>query len=106
MNKLIFLLPAILLTVPGIVYASSSLSNNQPPINPEFAPDKSCQFDVFQDKCVPGTEQECPEGFGTNDPGTCFPVDKNGYADCPDGYGLRDDDETGQCYPNDSGDDD
>ena len=88
------------------VYASSSLSNNQPPINPEFDPDKSCQFDVSQDKCVPGTEQECPEGFGTNDLGTCFPVDENGYAICPQGYGLLDDYEDGQCYPDGDDEDD
>lgn len=72
---------------------------DRPAINPEFAPDRSCLFDVFQDKCVPGTDQECPKDFGINDAGTCFP-----YVfiteGCPDGYHSMDDDETGQCYPN------
>jgi hypothetical protein len=46
--------------------------NNRPQINLEFAPDESCLFDVFQLKCIPGSQQECPEGFGNNDPETCF----------------------------------
>jgi hypothetical protein len=37
---------------------------NRPAINPDFDPDRSCLFDVFQLKCIPGSEQDCPEGFG------------------------------------------
>ena len=103
----------ILLSVPN-VYASSdgfsgddfiSSKSQRPTINEDFNPDKSCQFDVFQLKCIPGSEQDChEEGFGNNDADTCFPLDENGNADCPDGYGLLDDDETGQCYPKDEQD--
>jgi hypothetical protein len=51
---------------------------------------------VYQLKCIPGSEQSCHEvGFGNNDDSTCFPVDENGYALCPEGYDLLDDDETG-----------
>jgi hypothetical protein len=73
-------------------------------INPDFAPDESCLFDVFQDKCVPGSQQECPEGFGTNEDYNCIPLINDGQWGCPDdGYHSVDNDETGQCYPN-SGD--
>jgi hypothetical protein len=57
---------------------------------------------VFQLKCIPGSQQDCHDvGFGNNDDYTCFPVDENGYLDCPEGYHSRD--ETGQCYPNEKG---
>jgi hypothetical protein len=42
----------------------------RPPINPDFDPDYSCLFDVYQVQCIPGSEQECPEGFGNNEKST------------------------------------
>ena len=78
----------------------------RPPINPDFAPDYSCLFDTFQLKCIPGSEQECPEGFGNGDPETCFAetfINGKWEWKCPKGYHNVDDDETGQCYPNEGG---
>jgi len=65
--------------------------------NPFFGPDYSCLFDAYQLHCIPGDQQECPEGFGQNEDGTCV-VSKRGEG-CPEGYYGTDDDETGQCYP-------
>lgn len=46
----------------------------RPAINPDFNPDYSCLFDVFQLKCIPGSEQECPKPrFSAGDPEMCFP---------------------------------
>ena len=73
------------------------LQDNRPAINPDFAPDYSCLFDTYQAKCIPGSEQECPEGLGgNNDDETCVPE----HDQCPEGYNTEDDDETGQCQPN------
>lgn len=36
------------------------LQTSRPAINPDFAPDRSCLFDVYQLHCIPGSEQECP----------------------------------------------
>ena len=47
--------------------------------------------------CIPGEDQECPQGFGNNEDETCFLTHKGG---CPEGYYGVSDDETGQCYPN------
>ncbi len=81
--------------------------SQRPPINTEFDPDESCLFDVYQKQCIPGSEQECPRPqFGNNEDYTCFPKTFiNGTWDweCPEGYHSEDDDETGQCYPNDKG---
>jgi hypothetical protein len=52
-------------------------------------------------KCIPGSEQVCPEGFGTNDDETCFSYEY--WEGCPKGYHDREYDETGQCYPNKDG---
>ena len=82
--------------------SSSALS--RPAINPDFDPDYSCLFDVEQIQCVPGSQQECPRPqFGNNEDDRCFPVNDKGYHVCPDGYHGTDDDETGQCYPNENG---
>ena len=70
---------------------------NRPAINEDFDPDQSCLFDVFQLKCVPGSQQECPEGFGSAESEDCFPEHRDG---CPEGYHGTDNDETAQCYPN------
>ena len=67
-------------------------------------PDESCLFDIEQIKCLPSPiTDECPENFGTNEDGQCFPLNEDGDWECPEGYHGEDDDETGQCYPNDEG---
>jgi hypothetical protein len=36
-------------------------------------PDKSCLFDVYQEKCLPSPiTDDCPESFWTNEDGYCF----------------------------------
>jgi len=71
--------------------------SNRPPINPDFDPDYSCLFDTYQAKCIPGSEQECPEGLGgSNDDQTCVPD----HDKCPEGYHSSEADETGQCIEN------
>ena len=91
-------------TLANVYAITNSTSNVNVPLykqieklieNPFFAPDASCEFDAYQLQCIPGDHQECPEGFGSNEDGTCF-VDRIG---CPDGYHNAEDDETGQCYP-------
>jgi len=94
------------------VYAiTNSTSNVNKPLyqqiedlieNPFFAPDASCLFDAFQLHCIPGDHQECPEGFGGNEDGTCFAktfINGTWKWECPAEYHSVDDDETGQCYP-------
>ena len=102
------IIAAVLLLPVGNVLASSdsdftgdnfkAYKSDRPAINEDFDPDESCHFDVYQLKCIPGANQECPEGFGNNDDSTCFPS-----TDCPKDYHWTEDDETGQCYPNDKG---
>ena len=75
-------------------FATNS-KQDRPAINPDFDPDESCDFNTFQLKCIPGSEQDCPEGFWSNEDYTCHLS-----GDCPEGYHGVDDDETGQCYPN------
>jgi hypothetical protein len=103
---------AIILTIPTTtnLFASeraddlaSMYKEDRPAINPDFAPDESCLFDIFQDKCAPGSQQECPEDFGTNEDLNCVPQINDGHRMCPDGYHTSDGDETGQCYPNSNG---
>ena len=80
--------------------------SNRPPTNPDFNPDYSCLFDVFQLKCIPGSQQECPEGFSAGDPETCFAetfINGKWEWECPEGYHSVEDDETGQCYPDSEG---
>src|ERR687892_1605763 len=72
---------------------------NRPAINLEFDPDYSCLFDVFQLKCIPGSEQECPEGYGGGDTENCLPR----HSGCPEGYHSTSGDETGQSYPDSKG---
>ena len=85
---------------------SPKYNKDRPAINPDFDPDKSCLFDILQDKCDPGTEGECPEGFGQNSDNRCVPrtfVDGEWKWICPEGYHSAYEDESGQCYPNDEG---
>ncbi len=107
--KYVIIIGAIIAVLLGSVQiaAATSISwGDRPAINPDFAPDESCLFDVAQDKCDPGTEGKCPEGFGRNEDGLCNPrklVDGEWKWLCPDGYHEAWEDETGQCYPNDEG---
>jgi hypothetical protein len=71
---------------------------NRPAINPDFAPDESCDIDLYQLKCIPGSEQDCPEGWQNGEDNICSPS-----GPCPEGYHGADDDETGQCYSNEEG---
>jgi hypothetical protein len=89
----------------GQIAAASTLVG-RPAINPDFDPDKSCLFDITQDKCELGSEQECPEGFGTNEAYRCVPrtlVNGEWKWLCPEGYHSEFEDETLQCYPNEEG---
>jgi hypothetical protein len=74
--------------------------SDRPAINEDFNPDRSCMFDAYQLRCIPGADQVCPEGFGNNDDSTCFFFHKKG---CPEGYHSTENDETGQCYSNEEG---
>jgi hypothetical protein len=74
--------------------------SDRPAINEDFNPNRSCMFDAYQLRCIPGADQVCPEGFGNNDDSTCFLFHKEG---CPEGYHSTDNDETGQCYSNEEG---
>ena len=84
-------------TESGFVVHSKS---DRPAINEDFNPDRSCMFDAYQLRCIPGAGQECPEGFGNNDDSTCFFLHREG---CPEGYHSTDNDESGQCYSNEEG---
>jgi hypothetical protein len=116
-----FLLAIILILLVPPVYAENELFNdegyllfqrNRTAINEDFKPDYSCLFDVFQEKCIPGSQQECPKPyFSNNEDYACFPKTLiNGtypynhnatyYWKCPVGYHNVDEDETGQCYSN------
>lgn len=64
-------------------------------------PDHSCIFNVYQPKCAPDEDGNCPDGFNLNEDGRCFPDHHD--EGCPDGYHGVDDDETGQCYSDDEG---
>ena len=78
--------------------------SKRPAINEDFDPDESCLFDAFQLKCITGANQQCPRPqFGNNEDYTCFPltlVDGDWKWVCPQDYHTIEDDETGQCYPN------
>ena len=66
-------------------------------------PDESCLFDVYQIKCLPDPiTNECPPEFGQNEDGECFPTPMGEWT-CPEGYHSEDDDESGQCYPDEEG---
>lgn len=64
--------------------------------NNDDGPDKSCLFDVYQSKCAPDKNNNCPDGFNMNEDGRCFP--DHHEEGCPNGSHGVDDDETGQCY--------
>ena len=62
--------------------------------NPQ--PDRDCLFDPSLPKCAPNETGKCPEGFGMNGDGQCFPR----HDRCPEGYHSHEDDESGRCIPN------
>ena len=71
-------------------------THDRPAINPDFAPDEDCNI-AYELKCVPGTDQKCPEGYNGGDDNVCSP------KECQEGYHEEEDDETGLCYPDDEG---
>lgn len=68
----------------------------RPAVNPDFDPDEDCNI-AYELKCIPGSQQDCPEGFHNGEDDVCSPVG------CQEGYHGVDEDETGLCYPNDEG---
>jgi hypothetical protein len=77
----------------GITINATEPVPPQPNTTQPGGPDQDCLFDPSLSKCTPGPEG-CPEGFGTNENGQCFPL-----GGCPDGYHSVEDDESGTCYP-------
>jgi hypothetical protein len=73
------------------------------PSNSRFDPDEDCLFNVDQPKCTPPEGVDCPEGFGTNEDRQCFPLNEDGDWECPEDHHSVEDDETGQCYPDEEG---
>ena len=69
---------------------------DRPAINPDFDPDEDCNLE-YHLKCIPGSEQDCPEGYHNGEDNVCSPME------CQEGYHSVDDDETGLCYPNSEG---
>lgn len=67
------------------------------PISHNFDPDESCNLNAYQLKYIPGSEQDCPDGYHNGEDNLCSPVE------CQEGYHGEDDDETGQCYPDSEG---
>lgn len=72
--------------------------SNTPIVADKSQPDGDCLFDPSLLKCAPDENRNCPEGFGMNEDGQCFP-----RGGCPDGYHRVDDDESGRCIPNSDG---
>jgi hypothetical protein len=81
---------------PGIRPCPGQPILNPPPSNSTIplGPDERCLFDPTLPHCIPAPGVDCPEGFGANDDGQCFPL-----GGCPDGYHSNEDDESGICYP-------
>jgi hypothetical protein len=68
-------------------------------INPEFAPDESCDL-KWELKCIPGSQQSCfdeLEGFNNGEMNVCTPIG------CPNGYHDNFEWEDNVCYSNDQG---
>lgn len=70
--------------------------SDRPAINPDFDPDEDCNI-AYELKCIPGSEQECPEGFHNGEDNVCSPIE------CQEGFHNEEDNETGLCYPNEEG---
>ena len=65
------------------------------PVSRELADKEDCLFNTELPKCAP-IDGKCPDGFGKNGYGQCSVF----HDGCPDGYHTTEDDETGECNPN------
>jgi hypothetical protein len=72
----------------------------RPAINPDFAPDESCD-PKWELKCIPGSEQGCfgdgLEGYNNGEMNVCTPIG------CPDSYHDNFEWEDNICYSNEQG---
>jgi hypothetical protein len=70
-------------------------TENRPAINPDFAPDRSCDL-KWELKCIPGSEQQCSDlrGYDNGEMNVCTPIG------CPDGYHGNFEWEDNVCYSN------
>lgn len=70
-------------------------TENRPAINPDFAPDRSCDL-KWELKCIPGSEQKCSDlrGYDNGEMNVCTPIG------CPDGYHNIAEDEDNICHSN------
>jgi hypothetical protein len=70
----------------------------RPAINPDFAPDESCDL-KWELKCIPGSEQQCNEieGYNNGEMNVCTP------KGCPNGYHDNFEWEDNICYSNEQG---
>ena len=70
--------------------------NPDPSPNPQqiFAPNHDCMFNPDLPKCIPPEGGSCPNGFGMNEDGQCFPD-----TECPSGHARMDDDKSDACIP-------
>ena len=70
-------------------------TKNRPAINPDFAPDRSCDL-KWELKCIPGSEQTCLDidGYNNGEMNVCTPIG------CPDGYHDNFEWENNICYSN------
>lgn len=69
--------------------------SNSQLVTTKSQPDGDCLFDPSLPKCAPDENGNCPEGFGMNEDGQCFPY----HDKCPKGYHSHEDDESGRCIP-------
>ena len=71
-------------------------TKNRPSINPDFAPDRSCDL-KWELKCIPGSEQKCIDlrGYDNGEMNVCTPIG------CPEGYHDVIEDEDNICHSND-----
>ena len=73
-----------------------SNTKERPAINPDFAPDRSCDL-KWELKCIPGREQSCfdlGKEWGNGEMNVCTP------AGCPEGYHNIAEWEDQVCYSN------
>jgi hypothetical protein len=66
---------------------------DRPAINSDFDPDENCD-PKWELKCIPGSQQDCPEGFNNGEMNVCTLIG------CPDGYHNISEDEDNICYSN------
>jgi hypothetical protein len=65
-------------------------TQDRPVVNPAFDPDEDCNL-AYELKCLPGAEQECPEGWDNGEDNVCSP------DGCEEGYVEADEEEHGLC---------